>query len=119
MNSPLQVVRHGNVIVIDCRGPLVAGQTADIRTAATDAIAETGCVILDLHSVARMDSAGLGLLARLCASARGRSGDVKLVAPSAQVAELLEITLQGRLLTVHPTVEAALAAFSTASLAND
>ncbi len=118
MNTLLQVERHGSIIVIYCSGPLVAGHTGQLRTLATDAVAETGCVILELHAVPHMDSAGLGLLARLCATARGRSGDVKVVAPSGQVAELLQMTLQGRLLTIYPTIETALAAFSTIARVN-
>ncbi|MGI9102783.1 MAG: STAS domain-containing protein [Terriglobales bacterium] len=110
----LQIERDGNVVVIHCQGPLVAGQTAELRTALADAVAETGCVILELHSVSRIDSAGLGMLARLCATARGRSGDVKVVGPCGQVAEILELTLQARLLTIYPSIEAALAAFSSA-----
>ncbi len=117
MESPLHVARHDNVIVISCLGPLVAGCTAELRTVATDAVAKTGCVILDLHSVPRIDSAGLGLLARLCATARGRSGDVKVAGASGQVADLLELTLQGRLLTMYPKVEDALAAFADATRA--
>ncbi len=112
MKASVQVERHDDVIVIYCRGSLLAGETEEIRAAALSAIEETGCIILHVQGVSHMDSAGLGLLARLCVSARRRSGDVKLVDPPAAIAEFLQIALQGRLLTVYPTVEEALAAFS-------
>ncbi len=115
MKPALEIARHGDVTVIHCRAPLVAGETEELLAAATKAIAETQRLVLQLHSVPRMDSAGLGLLVRLCVSARNRSGDVMLVAPSAQVADLLQLTLKGRLFAVHSTVEAALAAFSRAA----
>ncbi len=107
----LQIVWHNGIAVIDCRGRIVAGETEELRTAVLDAIQQTGQVILRLASVTRIDSAGLGLLAFLCASARRRRGDVKLVAPSTEVSQVLAITMLGRLFAIYPEVQAAVAAF--------
>jgi anti-sigma B factor antagonist len=111
MTLPLQVVHEDNVTIIYCPERVIAEETEELRTAAVKAIEQTGRVIFQLASVQKLDSTGLGLLASLCMSARKRSGDVKLVAPSPQIKELLHITLLGRVFDVHPTVEAALAAF--------
>lgn len=114
MRSPLQVVRQSGVAVIYCPARIVAGLTEDLRIAAKNEIEHTPRVILQLESVRHIDSTGLGLLGWLCVSVRKRSGDVKLVAPSPHVRELLEVTMIGSLFAIYPTVEAALAAFSLA-----
>ncbi len=74
---------------------------------------DTGQVVIHLGEVSNIDSSGLGLLASLCVSARKVSGDVKLIAPSAQVAESLKITKLGGVLDIYPTEQAALEALTT------
>ncbi len=112
MSCSLEIATHDGITVINCRGRILCGETQGLRAAAVKAIERTGRVILELQSVKIIDSTGLGLLASLCVSARKRSGDVKLVRPSPHVAEVLEITMLGRLFAVYPSVEAAVAAFS-------
>ncbi len=107
-----QVVRHGDVEVIRCRGRIVLGETDELRTAALAGIQSTARIVLHLSEVPYIDSTGLGLLAFLCVSARKVSGDMKLVAPSAQVAEILETTMLGSVFDIYPSEEAALAAFA-------
>ncbi len=108
-----QLVRHGDVMVIYCRGRIILGETSDLHDAALAAIQDTGRLVIHLSEVPYIDSTGLGLLAFLCISARKASGDVKLVAPSAQVADVLDTTMLGTVFEVYPTEEAALAAFAT------
>jgi anti-sigma B factor antagonist len=103
--------------VIYCPERIVAGATEELHTAAKDAIEDTARVVLQLEPVRHIDSTGLGLLAWLCVSARKRSGDVKLVAPPPHVKQILELSMIGRVFTVYPTVEAAVAAFSPTSQA--
>ncbi len=107
------VAKHENVQVIYCRGRLILGETNELRDAALVAIRDTGQVVIHLGNVSNIDSSGLGLLASLCVSARKVSGDVKLVAPSTQVAESLKITKLGRVLDIYPTEQAALEALTT------
>ncbi len=107
-----QLVRHGDVMVIYCRGRIILGETSDLHDASLAAIQDTGRLVIHLSEVPYIDSTGLGLLAFLCISARKASGDVKLVAPSAQVADVLDTTMLGTVFEVYPTEEAALAAFA-------
>ncbi len=106
------ILKYENVEIIYCRGRLVFGETTELRDAALVAIRDTGQVVIHLGKVSNIDSSGLGLLASLCVSARKVSGDVKLVAPSAQVAESLKITKLGRVLDIYPTEQAALEALT-------
>ncbi len=110
MGSTPQVVMHDGIAVIDCPERIVAGEIEQLRTAALNAIERTGHVILQLQSVRKIDSSGLGLLARLCVSARRRKGDVTLVAPPLGLAEFLEKAMLRHLFTAYPSVQAAVAA---------
>lgn len=114
MNLLPQVVFDNGTAVIYCPERIVAGEVEELRTAAQDAIARTGRVVLQLQSVSKIDSTGLGLLALLCVSARRRAGDVVLVAPSREVAELLRITMLGRLFKAYPTIDEAVSALRLA-----
>jgi anti-sigma B factor antagonist len=110
--SAHEITTHGDVRVMHCRGRIVARELEPLRDAARSAVNETGRLIFDLGGVKFIDSTGLGMLAVLCVSARKRSGDVKLVAPSPELREVLEVTMLGRIFEVFPTVEEALAAFA-------
>lgn len=105
-----RMLKH-DVEVIYCRGRIVRGETDELRATARAAIQDIGKVIIHLGDVPSIDSSGLGLLASLCVSARNVSADLKLVAPSPRVAEVLRITKLGRLFDIYPTEEAALEAF--------
>lgn len=108
-----QLVRHGEVSVIYCRGPMVIGDIDDFRKTAPALIQGPLRLVIHLGEVPYIDSTGLGVLALLCVSTRRRAGDMKVAAPSAQVKEALETTMLGHVFEVHPTVEAAVAAFPT------
>ncbi len=108
-----KVVKHGDVTVIFCRDRLILGETEELRSAALAAIHDTGRIVIHLSGVPYIDTTGLGLLAFLCITARRSSGDLKLVSPSRQVAEVLHITKLGRVFDVYPTEDAAVAAFAT------
>jgi anti-anti-sigma factor len=114
-----ELAMRGDVAVIYCRGRIVAEETAELRGTVLAAIKNTGRVVLHLASVGYIDSIGLGLLAFFCSSARKRSGDVKLVAPSASVAEVLELTMLGRLFKVYASEDDAVAAFAELARADN
>jgi len=114
MPSSHEIVWLGDIALIYCRGRIVAGETDALRDVLLRAIQSTGKVVLHLASVTHMDSTGLGLLAYLCAAARRRSGDLKLVAPSSQLKKILAVTMVGQIFDIYPTEEAASSAFLTA-----
>ncbi len=118
MTSSLRIVRQHGVTVIFGPERIVAGATEELRAAAMTAIEQTGRVVLHLGFVAHIDSTGLGLLTHLCASARKRSGDVKLAAPSAITKKVLEITLLGRMFRVYDDIDSAVGAFSSVDPTN-
>jgi anti-sigma B factor antagonist len=67
-------------------------------------------LILDLSGVEFLDSAGLGLLMMLYGKMKTRSGELRLVAPTTRVLDLLKMTHADSILLIDPTLDAALAA---------
>jgi anti-anti-sigma factor len=71
-----------------------------LRDGLTAAVSTSRHVVLDLHAVHLIDSAGLGLLVRAHQDARHRGGSLSLIAPSRYVRTVLHTM---RLDTVFPT----------------
>ncbi len=67
-------------------------------------------LILDLSRIEFLDSAGLGALMILYGNMKVRGGQLRLVAPSVKVHEVLKMTHTDSILNIDPSVDAALAA---------
>ena len=65
-------------------------------------------LILEMSAVEGLDSAGIGELVLLHMQARASGCEVRLVAPSKRVQELLELTNVASLFVVCPSLDAAL-----------
>ncbi len=109
-----ELTMHGEVAVIRCRGRVVVGETAGLRDLVLSEIDRKHEVVLNFSEVPLIDSTGLGMLASSCMAARKRGLDVKLVAPSPYVADVLETTMLGTVFKVYATDEDAVAAIATA-----
>ncbi len=98
------------VLVLDCRGRIVFGdETAFLRHQVRDLLNESQTIVLNLADVNYIDSAGLGTLVGLHASAKKVGAKVELAGLMGKVKDLLQIT---KLLTVFqtfPTVNEAVA----------
>ncbi len=104
----------GDLVVFRCRGRIVVGDEGAmfrerIRSMFT---AVTPKIVIDLCDVDYMDSGGVGILVGLWMSVRNRGGDIKLVAPSKRVLEVLDHTKLNTVLPIYDTYDEALAAFS-------
>ncbi len=76
--------KRSGVQLIELRGHLRLGQPVDELRQSIEESIEAGDAqfVLNLAAVPTIDSSGIGLLVRTLASAKQRSGNVKLVAPS-------------------------------------
>ncbi len=83
---------------------LVAANTATIRDAIRAALPET-CVQLDidLSQIGFLDSSGLGALLSLHKTLRARQGAVRLINPTQQVLQILELTRLHRVFEIVKT----------------
>jgi anti-sigma B factor antagonist len=79
--------------IIECSGRLVLGdESASLRNLVKSTLTESKRVVLELSDVFFIDSAGVGLLARLYASAQMAGGTLKLASLSPRMQDMLKIT---------------------------
>lgn len=86
------VEREGNVVIVRCHGKLVAGVSDMLYKEACKLLPGTKRLVLDLTDLTRMDSMGLGTLARLYVSARSAGCALQLINVGKQVRDLLGMT---------------------------
>jgi anti-sigma B factor antagonist len=67
-------------------------------------------LILDLSGIEFLDSSGLGTLLLLYGNIKARGGHLRLVAPTSKVLDVLKMTHTDSILSVSPSIEAAIAA---------
>jgi anti-anti-sigma factor len=93
--------------------PLVdidAGFAETLRDGLTAALDTSHHVVLDLHAVHLIDSAGLGLLVRIHQEAKNRGGSLCLVAPSRYVLTVLHTMRLDTVFASYPDEETAILA---------
>ena len=101
----------GEVLVIKCRGRIIAGSEAlSLHDHVRNRIPETPDIVLQLAETAFVDSCGMGTLVRLLFNARAASGDLKLCAIPEPVLNTLRITNLHKLFEAYESEEEAIAA---------
>jgi anti-sigma B factor antagonist len=86
------VEHKGDVVLVHCRGRLVAGLCNEFYEKVKALIPGTRRVVLDLTDLAFVDSMGLGTLVRLNVSARSKGSCLELINLGKQIRELLGLT---------------------------
>jgi anti-sigma B factor antagonist len=108
------VVRQvGKVAVVDLAGKLVLGEgDVQLREQVLGLLdSDRRQILLNLRDVSYMDSAGLGELGALHRRARARSGDIKLLAPSPKVGNLLRLSRLDEIFDTFEDEQEAIASF--------
>ena len=102
--------RHlGDVMVVHCEGRIVyRDEAAALSRVVTQALKNTREVVLDLEGVQRIDSAGLGELARIVNSAGTPPCRLKLAGVNPRVMQLLRLTNLWSAFEIHPSLMEAL-----------
>lgn len=113
MNSSLAIETQSrdNVLIVSLKGMLDGHTTPDLETFIHgDLVAEHPHMILNLAELSYVASAGIGVFIGAQQEAKNRGGSVGLVRPSAAVAEVFNLLGLQALFSIHPSIEAALAA---------
>lgn len=87
-----EVERDDSLVILRCHGKLVADGRDLLYNGACRVLPGTKRMVLDLTDLTRMDSMGLGTLARLYVTCRGAGCKLQLINVGKQVRELLGIT---------------------------
>jgi anti-anti-sigma factor len=105
--------RHlGNVYILQCHGRIALGDEMKSMEAALEfATREFSRLVLNMSSVARVDSTGIGLLVRYATNLRKRNGDLRLADPPPFLTALLNLANLSPYLHALPTEEDAIVSF--------
>jgi anti-anti-sigma factor len=110
----------GNVYIIECKGRIVLGPETKALEAALDMAAhEFHQFVLSLAEVDRLDSIGVGLIARYAEHLRKRGGDIRLGSPPQFLVHLLQLTRLSDSLISYPTEDEAILSFLRQRPADD
>ena len=110
MNTNLEAT--GDVTVIELLGDSLDMTNAeDVKGQLTFLATERPKLVVDLHRVGFVDSAGCGALIAAQKRCRELGGDLRVCALTANVKTVLELTRVTRVLAVYPTRELAVSAF--------
>jgi len=103
----------GEVVILTLHGRLVLEEVEAELRERFDAVIERGHVkvVVNLHDVAYVDSAGLGFLVSKYVSLHRRGGDIKLVQVTPRVAHVLAITRLNRVFPAFASDDEAVEAF--------
>jgi anti-sigma B factor antagonist len=102
----------GETVFIALTGRMTLGMSLREVESKINHVAEDGAtrkLILDLSGVEYADSAGLGLVMLLYGRMKTQGGQLRLVAPDAQLRNLFKITCTDTILTIDVDREAAMA----------
>lgn len=88
----VDIDRQPGLLVVRCRGKLVAGVTDILYTQVRPLIQERRRILLDLTDLTHMDSMGLGAIVRLYVSARSAGSDFELVNLGPRIRQMLSVT---------------------------
>lgn len=102
--------RHlGDIMVVHCEGRIVyRDEAAALTRVVTQALKNTREVVLDLEGVQRIDSAGLGELARIRNAAQVSGGKLRLAGVNPRVLQLLRLTNLSSAFEIHESLMDAL-----------
>jgi anti-anti-sigma factor len=107
------VEKQGAVSVVRPEGPLTETYAADFLQAAVGKLGQgRPMLVVDLHEVPLVDSAGLEALVDVRDRIEARGGGVKLAAVNALCHDILRVTGVGQKFELYPHVKSAVARFA-------
>jgi len=108
----LQVIKQGDVVVIEVDGQLIVGNRQELKQKVLDAL-EGGSrkFLIDFTQTGYIDSSGLGVLVSLAKRMRELGGDLRLANLNDDLQTLFELTKLDSLFQIADTRERALESF--------
>ena len=96
---------------------LDAGNAGELKSDMAPILDGQSKIVFDLSRLQFVDSSGLGAFLSCLRKVNERGGDLKLCAMSKSVRAVFELVRMHRVFDIHPTREAAVRAFATATQA--
>lgn len=113
MDMTTKTRQTGDVTIVDLQGRIVLGEaSAALRDLIMDLMSEGHTkMVLNMHGVDYIDSAGLGALVSSCASVRKAGGEIKLAQLNEKVDNLMEVTRLYTVFDIEDSEEKAVRSF--------
>jgi anti-sigma B factor antagonist len=106
------------ILVLDCNGRMAYGEDLSfVKNFLKELLLTTDALVLNLETVAYIDSSGLSVLVSTYTSARQRGATMKLARVGPAIHDLLRITKLLDVLEIHEGVDEAVSAFRKAASA--
>jgi len=108
------------LVIVVLTGRIVEGdEAATLDRQVSDLLLTHRGVVLDLHEVSFVDSAGLGVLVRLLSRVRGAGGDLVLCRVAPRIQKSLDVSRLHTVLVSYDSVDAAVTALRGSHAASD
>lgn len=107
--------RVGPVLCVTCLDEAITERESGIITNETEPLLDPSCkaIIVDLHRVALLSSAGIGMLVRLHKHITSQNGSFLVCSLNDDLAELFKMTRMHKLFQIEPDRETAIRAATT------
>ncbi len=116
----LETRQRGEVVIIHCQGRIVyRNEAAAFSGLVGEVLANGAMVVVDLGGVSLIDSAGIGELVMLHASAQAKNAEVKYANPRPFVRGLFDLTRLDSVLEIHSSLDDAVTAFEQLEVCAD
>jgi anti-sigma B factor antagonist len=114
MSAKLKIRNVDDVAILDLGGRITLGDGSGMVRNAIKELVAAGSrkILINLHDVTYMDSAGLGELVGSYATVTNLGGQIKLLHPQGKVTDMLTVTKLYTIFTSFDNEEAALDSFS-------
>lgn len=119
MSAKVKVRNSGDVAILDLSGRITLGEGSGmVRNSIKELVAGgSRKILLNLHDVTYLDSAGLGELVGSYATLTNLGGEIKLLHPQGKVRDMLTVTKLYTIFTSFTDEDEALRSFETAATA--
>ncbi|HVV77095.1 MAG TPA: STAS domain-containing protein [Mycobacteriales bacterium] len=119
MDAEVKVLADRRAPIVHVAGKVDLSSAALLHRALVDLIGGgSHQIVVDMAHLDFIDSTGLGVLVGACKRLRAEGGSLQLVVTSSRLLDLFRITGLTTAMSIHATVDAALAAAVTASEAS-
>jgi anti-sigma B factor antagonist len=119
MSAKLKVRHGGDVAILDLAGRITLGEGSGMVRNTIKDLASNGTrkILVNLHDVTYLDSAGLGELVGSYATITNLGGEIKLLHPQGKVSDMLAVTKLYTIFTSYTDEDEALRSFQSAATA--
>jgi anti-sigma B factor antagonist len=102
-----------DIVVLELAGRITMGNSCQqVEWTAAKLVSENRKkLIFDLAGITHVDSTGIGIIVAVAGQMRKVGGQLRVAAANDHVAQILKLTSVDQIVGMHPTTEAAAAAF--------